>query len=542
MQGDGWSSVAIQAWRRVCRIAIGRPGLGCRLFLKRHVLRRRGSIEFYRDDFPASLAAFRRFLWRSALPERIRSEKPVGIVVLPWVGTGVPWYAVALAIGLAQRGREVMLIWDDTSFPDVPGSVELQNRFIRKMLDEVEGHFAWLRLSAEQPQPSSEIDEERLRRLGRQNLTWILRGRIPGESDLALAQECQDSLRSTLGVVRGLLRRVTFDSLIVPGGVYSSSCVFLLAGEEHNVRVATYDSRIGSAAICIGGIAAQQQDIPDAFSQLWRAEASQRYTMVQLAKQEHQLRMEARDLAQFQATPAMGAGGAAEVLLPLNVDFDSAALGRHYLFDDTVDWVTRTTEFVLRRRSGRVVVRQHPSERRQVERSRLAMGAILRERFGEDPRLRFVAAEDPVSTYDLLQSASLVLPFVSTIAMEGAALSKPVLIAGRCYYSELGFVWAAASQGEYFDLLERGLEGRLPLLPDQVEKAWLCYYLTQVCNRVWTSFTPQPPDFWTWVKQHPRVVFGDPAVTDILTSLSQGIPVSLIRHERRMRETTSARR
>ena len=100
------------------------------------------------------------------------------------------------------------------------------------------------------------------------------------------------------------------------------------------------------------------------------------------------------------------------------------------------------------------------------------MGAILRERFGGDPRLRFVAAEDPVSTYDLLQSASMVLPFVSTIAMEGAALSKPVLIAGRCYYSDLGFVWVAASQGEYFDLLERGLEGRLPLLPDQVEKAW----------------------------------------------------------------------
>jgi hypothetical protein len=505
------------------------------------VFRRRGSIEFYRDDFPASFAAFQRFVRRCALLDRISATKPVGLVVLPWVGTAVPWYAIALAIGFAQRGREVMLIWDDTSFPDVTGSVELQNRLIRKMLAGVQDHLRWVRLSAEQPQAGSQLDEERLQRLTRQNLTWILRGRIPVESDFALARRCQDSLRSSLGFIRGLLQRVSFDSVIVPGGIYSSSCAFLLAGDEHNVRVATYDSRIASAAICVAGIAAQQQDIPEAFSQLWRSDTAERHTMIELAKEEHRLRMEARDLAQFQATRATGASAAAEVLIPLNVDFDSAALGRHYLFDDTVDWVTRTIEFVLRRGSGTVVVRQHPSERRQLERSRLAMGAILRERFGEDRRLRFVAAEDPVSTYDLLRSASLVLPFVSTISMEAAAVSKPVLIAGRCYYSDLGFVWAAASRGEYFDLLERGLERRLPLLADQVEKAWLCYYLTQVCNRVWTSFTPQPPDFWKWVRQHPDQVYGDPAVIDILTSLSQGIPISLLRHERRVREMTSAR-
>lgn len=424
------------------------------------------------------------------------------------------------------------MIWDDTSFPDLPGSIELQNRLIDRILTELAATFTCRRLSAEHTEPAQPGDAAWLQRLVRQNVTWILRGRPATDADRALEEECAASLRRSLGLIRGLVRRVPLAGLVVPGGIYSSSCAFLLAGEERSIPVSTYDSRIGAAALCRGGIAAQQQDIPDAFGHLWRLGADQRSAMIRSARREHELRTEARDLAQFQATRASGRKDQAHVLLPLNVDFDSAALGRHYLFADTIDWVTATIEFVLTRSAASVVVRQHPSERRAVERSRLEMGRLLLDRFGNDRRLRFVAAEDPVSTYDLLQSASLVLPFVSSIAMEAAALGKPVLISGRCYYSDLGFVWSAASRDEYLDLLARGLEGKLPLLPGQAERAWLCYYLTQVCNRIWTRFTPQPPDFWAWVRRHPDEVLAEPAVTDILNSLSEGIPVSLLRHAR----------
>src|SRR6185437_1343735 len=122
------------------------------------------------------------------------------------------------------------------------------------------------------------------------------------------------------------------------------------------------------------------------------------------------------------------------------------------------------------------VVRQHPSERRPLQRSQTDVGGLLSRSFGDDHRCRFVAAEDPVNSYDLLRAARLVLPFVSTIGIEAAAMGKPVLVSGACYYSDLGFVWSAGSREEYFDLLHRGIRGDLAPRADQVERAWLCYY------------------------------------------------------------------
>ena len=241
-----------------------------------------------------------------------------------------------------------------------------------------------------------------------------------------------------------------------------------------------------------------------------------------------------RDQYGFQVLPARQSDQYADgcVLIPLNVEWDTAALGRHVHFESTADWLISTVSAVLDQDAGPVVVRQHPSERRPLQRSKLDVAALLRRRFGEDPRCQFIAADDPVSSYDLLRAARLVLPFVSTIGIEAAAMGKPVLIAGACYYADLGFVWSAGSREEYFDLLHRGIRGDLTLRPDQVERAWLCYYLTAVRNRVSTDFTPHPDDFWTWCQRPFPSLLSDPATVDILEAIDTGVPISLLRHAR----------
>jgi hypothetical protein len=179
-----------------------------------------------------------------------------------------------------------------------------------------------------------------------------------------------------------------------------------------------------------------------------------------------------------------------------------------------------------------VIVRQHPSERRALQRSRLDIGAILQDRFGDDPRCRFVRADDALNTYTLLASARLVLPFVSTIGIEAAAIGRPVLVSGASYYADLGFVWSAGSRDEYFDLLRRGVLGDLPPLVDQSNRAWICYYLSAVRNRIWTDFTPQPDDFWTWCRRPPDALFAEPEVSSMLEAIDTDVPVALLRHWR----------
>jgi len=335
-------------------------------------------------------------------------------------------------------------------------------------------------------------------------------------------------------LVKNALDRVNVDCLVVPGGVYGTSGLFLNEGKARGCRVATFDADRRIAQICVDGVAAQNGDIPMAFRSLWNADRDVRQQAVKVAMAEFGDRSANRDSYGFQVLPARKSSQYAEscVLIPLNVEWDSAALGRHVHFESTADWLISTVSAVLDLDAGPVVVRQHPSERRPLQRSKLDVEALLRRTFGEDPRCQFIAADDPVSSYDLLRAARLVLPFVSTIGIEAAAMGKPVLIAGACYYADLGFVWSAGSREEYFDLLHRGIRGELTLRPDQAERAWLCFYLTAVQNRVLTDFTPEGDDFWTWCQRPFPSLLSDPAVVDILEAIDTGVPISLLRHAR----------
>jgi hypothetical protein len=488
----------------------------------------------YKADFPTTAEAFHRFLDRAALHATPGDGQPIGVGVMPWLATPAPWYMLALAVGLHRRGRRVTILWDDTEIqPTTPGARE-QNELIGPVLDRMEPAMTVVRLSRQPKSRATPEDQVHLSRLARLNEAWRLRGGLPTAADVRLRRVVEKNLANTFGRLRGALARQAFEYLIVTGGIWGSSGLFLQAGADAGVRVSTYDAGQGWYQASNSGIAAQQTDVGPAFRDLWRDDLVALEPWLTVARAEFDARVSGRDRAQFQVVEA---GGQApefpvDVLIPMNVDFDSAALGRHVHFADTTEWVTETIAFTLANSEAHVVVRQHPSERRDLERSRLDLGKHLRDRFGAEPRIRFIEAEQSTSSYDLLRSAGLVVPFVSTFGIEAAALGKTVLLGGASYYGDLGFVWAAHSRAEYFDLLAKGLAYELPALPHQREKAWLCYYLSQCCNRVWTDFTPQPRDYWKWCDRSPDELFADPAVADLLTSFDQDVPLVRLRHER----------
>ena len=498
------------------------------------VMQRGHAVENYQAEFPQTAEAFEYFLRRCQIPIVARSAKPVGVALMPWVGTPMPWYSLAIAIGLAGRGRRVQLIYDDTPSPGPTDYGRVQNQAIGAVLRRLRRYFNIVRVSDHGPQPLVEGDEQTVDRLAQLNVIWDVRARplAPQEQQQAVGKYRQ-SLTATLASLRTLLKQNEYAYWVVPGGVRQSSGLFLHVARQVGLRASTYDAGLGWMLVSTDGVAGHQTDIGRAFHNLWQSSAGTLPDWIRLAaEQEYQRRLEASDRTSFQVAqsgrtdPVDGD----DVLIPLNVEWDTAALGRHAIFDSTVDWVTEAVAFILANYSGSVVVRQHPSERRPLERSQLGLDSVLRERFGQQPRLRFVRAEEPISSYDLLQSAALVLPCVSTIAMEAAALGKPVLVSGVSYYSDLGFVWSADTREDYFHLLGRGLRGQLPIKPQQQDKAWLCYYLTQIHNRTWTDFTPQPTDFWRWVKIPPDQLLADPVVTQILTAIDENIPLSLLRH------------
>src|SRR5947209_6341137 len=97
----------------------------------------RGNLLRYGEQFDDTAKAFRGFARQWKAPVSSATGEAAGVVVMPWVNTPVPWYSIALAMGLCQLGRRVQLIWDDSIFPDPTGQVEAQDRAIQAVLADL---------------------------------------------------------------------------------------------------------------------------------------------------------------------------------------------------------------------------------------------------------------------------------------------------------------------------------------------------------------------------------------------------------------------
>jgi len=496
--------------------------------------------EQYEKWFPHTATAMRRWLSKLDPPKHSPDDSPdpnaaIGFLVSPWFSTPVPWYSMALACGLARRGRHVVVYWDDLGFPQ--RLLDEQRQAIAEVMAVISERVPVTRISSYGAESARGGDDELVDRLTALNTTWALRGgTVESDMEKAREREMHRALESTLPRVRSALRESGLESLVVPGGIAGTSGLYLAAASESSIRAATFDVDRGVAQICVDGIAAQSADIPRAFALLLEASTEVRARAICTARDEFALRARSTDSYGFQLVPSRTEPGEAfTAVIPMNVEWDSAALGRHIHFADTIEWIT-TTAAVILEAGGTVAVRQHPSERRQLQRSRLDMAAVLRDHFGDDNRVRFVAADDPTNSYDLLSQARVVLPFASTIGIEAAALGKTVIVAGWSCYASLGFVHNPVTRDDYLALVRRAVLTELPLLREQEDRAWLCYYLAAVRNRVVTDFTPSQDDFWQWCSRDPHTLFAEPEVADILEALDRDVPISLLRHHRATEE------
>ena len=329
----------------------------------------------------------------------------------------------------------------------------------------------------------------------------------------------------------------------MPGGVWGSSGVWAELARAAGARVASYDSGgYGTLLLAVNGIACQLQDIPRAFALLKADTASRgkRDFIVESALAEMGRRRAGTDkfASQVKGSREVDARYAGATLLALNSSWDSAALGLHGVHESTLEWIIETTRFLLDTTSAPVIVRQHPVERLEIARSNDDYGALLARHFGNHPRLHFIAASDPVNSYDLLEQVALVVVYTSTIGIEAAAHGKPVVTASRSYYSDLGFVRKAASLADYHRALSDALSGRFTVTPAMRDDALCCYYLTQCCNWVFTPFTIE--SFVEWSRQDLHQLSQQASVQAIVKALEQNVPVAYVNHLARLARQAAA--
>lgn len=464
-----------------------------------------------------------------------------GVLVTPWLGSGVPFFALVLGLLMSNRGAAITFIFDEHRFGPQPWRHGAILRFLRPIMALVAKRHRVLTVRREDDQGSSPLDEATVSQLSRWNATWALRGEMTAAGRERYAAESEAQLIAAAIGARRILASNDFDFLLLPSGIYGISSVWYALAAREGTRCATYDAGgYETVMVTVDGIACQLQDIPRAVAALTersRDNPSEGAFIIGSAQAEIDKRRAGIDDFESQMPGSGPADRRAEgaVLMALNSSWDTAALGPHRVFSDSREWIVETARFILDNSDRSVIIRQHPAERLEIGRTSDDYATFVREHFAGDPRVILVAAEDPVNSYDLLRRSAFVIVHTSTIGLEATIAGKPVVTPSSAYYAGQGFVWAATDREAYHRLLRDALAGTLAVSNKQVEDALRCYYAAQCCNWVFSKLNPT--DFPQW-HLHPVAEWEEDAkVSRMIEAILSDTPVALLNHESRWAAT-----
>lgn len=478
--------------------------------------------------------------FRDASPAERSDGVRFVVVITPWMGTAVPWFSLACGLLLASRGNRVTFVVDDLAFGINPTRFRFVVQRILSVLDELRGSRQVIRLSTVAPPAGNQA--ESVDALAELNAVWLLRGEMSSEGRAAYVAQTRRELARSDGAIAGVLAAGAFDAIFVPGGVWGSTGLWTRHARARGIRVASFDSGgYGTLMLAVNGIASQLQDIPRAF-ELLKAHAgsdAERALIARSASEEMDRRRAGTDkfASQVQQTVRPDERFRGGVLVALNSSWDSAALGLHAVFANSTEWIVETVKHLLEHTSAPVIVRQHPAERLEIARTSDDYRGLLTRTFGAHPRLHFIAADEPVNSYDLLEQVAAVVVYTSTIGTEATVRGKPVITASNSYYADLGFVRKATSLEQYRDLLVEAAEGRCAVTQRMREDAQWCYYLTQCCNWVFSPFNPE--GFSDWGRYSLLELGRHDKVRTTVQALEDGTPVAYLNHLAKLDESSA---
>jgi hypothetical protein len=120
-----------------------------------------------------------------------------------------------------------------------------------------------------------------------------------------------------------------------------------------------------------------------------------------------------------------------------NVIFDTSQPHANTVFEDMFDWLDLTLEVIKNHPETLFVIRAHPDELRVRKASRETVGGwVESNKVTELSNVIYVAPNETLSSYELIQKSKFVMIYNSTIGMEASIMGMPVLCAGKARFTQ----------------------------------------------------------------------------------------------------------
>ena len=154
-----------------------------------------------------------------------------------------------------------------------------------------------------------------------------------------------------------------------------------------------------------------------------------------------------------------------------NVIFDTSQPHANTVFEDMFDWLDMALDVIRAHPETLFVIRAHPDELRVRKSSRETVAAWV-ESSGADKESNvvFVAPNETLSSYELIQKSKFVMVYNSTIGLEASIMGAAVLCAGKARFTQYPTVFFPQTVDNVRRKMKEFLEAEKIDVPPEFER------------------------------------------------------------------------
>lgn len=514
----------------------------------------------------SSINKFLRFL--KTVPPEIKNvtaakdSERIGIVLnAEGFNFGITYmpYTISLFLLLKWRGYDVKLIVDRLHWD---GDIELYEGrcavcdYIRDVVMSKLENFVSeddiLYIDAVGETELTLEDERECERIAKYSVTWskwynCWNSRFRTEK--ALQDDFAEIFKRNLSYINVFFEKNHFDTINAITALHKIAGVYYYAGKKRNIRVSSQDGVRGVTEISTNGPASYGGDIPRFLKEMWE-ETPDKEDILDRAKQMWSRRRGAStessylsydsyvsdkrkigyDKIVFQA-PQKKAIQPYDVIIPLNLSSDAAALGVTSIFDDMKQWLEKTLDYVINQLNGTVLIREHPSGKilppNMANSELYSVYPEILEPYKDSDSLCYVKSEEQLNLYQYMEQCKVLIPWTSTVGVEAGIMGKNVLVHTDAYYQDAAFVLRAQTEREYFELLKKCVTGDGSLLANTqlAHKEALLYFYYTMKRFLITDFTIVNSNYGAeWKFRSFEELLNAEGVEEIIQIVAENIP------------------
>jgi len=154
-----------------------------------------------------------------------------------------------------------------------------------------------------------------------------------------------------------------------------------------------------------------------------------------------------------------------------NVIFDTSQPHANTVFEDMFDWLDMTLDVIRAHPETLFVIRAHPDELRVRKSSRETVAAWVEANgANKEPNVIFVAPNESLSSYELIQRSKFVMVYNSTIGLEASIMGAAVLCAGKARFTQYPTVFFPQTVGDVRRKMKEFLETEKINVPSEFKR------------------------------------------------------------------------